>query len=75
MTLNEATPADHEVTLADRCAHWASVDPQAPCLSSGETTRTRAEVMDRGRRLAAGLRSSGRGPGSRIVYVGRNSAA
>lgn len=57
--------------MADRCAHWASVSPDAPCLTSGDTTKSWAAVMERCRRLAAGLASSGRG--ARIIYLGRNS--
>ena len=75
MSGHDLVPGIPDITLADRCMHWASVKPHAPCLTSGDVTRTWTEVMQRCRRVAAGLRSSGRGPGARIVYVGRNSAA
>ena len=74
MTAHDPATVRRDVTLADRCAQWAAADPSAPCLTSGETTRTRAEVMERCQRVATGLRSSGRGAGARVLYVGRNSS-
>ena len=71
MTTLEQPTTMPDLTLADRCAHWASVTPNAPCLTSGETTRSWAEVMERCRRLANGLTSHG--SGARIIYLGRNS--
>ncbi|QTI69909.1 AMP-binding protein [Gordonia polyisoprenivorans] len=71
MTTLAQLPPLSDVTLADRCAHWATVTPNAPCLTSGDTTRSWAEVMERCRRLAAGLTPFGRG--ARIIYLGRNS--
>jgi long-chain acyl-CoA synthetase len=64
-----------DVTLADRCMRWATVKPEALCLTSGDVSRTWAEIMERCARIASGLRSIGQDPGMRILYVGRNSAA
>lgn len=74
MTSHDVLSGAPDITLADRCMHWATVKPDAPCLTSGDVTRTWAEVMERCARIASGLRSIGQDPGMRILYVGRNSS-
>ncbi|MER6415511.1 AMP-binding protein [Streptomyces humidus] len=51
---------------------WAARTPDAPCLTYDGTTRSWREVYDRSRRVAQGLAASGRGPGERVLYLGRN---
>jgi fatty-acyl-CoA synthase len=51
------------------------MSPDRVALVHGDDTRTYAELHDRTRGLAAGLRALGVGPGDRVAYLGANDPA
>ena len=52
--------------------HWASVQPDAPMLTQGDTTVTWGELYDRAVRVAGALAAEGVGPGDRVAFLDRN---
>ncbi|HEX6020249.1 MAG TPA: AMP-binding protein [Burkholderiaceae bacterium] len=60
------------LTVADVVFERARAQPAAPALDDGRTRLTYAELVQRVRRLAAGLRAAGVGAGDRIAVLSEN---
>ena len=50
----------------------ASLDPDAPCLTTDQETRTYAEVRELSFRVAAALAGQGVGPGDKVAILSSN---
>jgi len=66
------TRAAASLTVADLVFERARAQPAAPALDDGRTRLTYAELVQRVRRLAAGLRAAGVGAGDRIAVLSEN---
>lgn len=63
------------ITLLDVLEVNERQRPDKAALVFGGETLSYALLAERSRRIAAGLRAAGAGPGSRVAYIGANSAA
>jgi long-chain acyl-CoA synthetase len=60
-------------SIAGAVREWVGVKPDAACMSSEGTTRTWADLHDRGSRIGQGLIAAGLQPDDRVMYLGKNS--
>ncbi len=58
--------------LADYLDKGASLDPDAPCLTTDQDVRTYAEVRELSSRIAAALAGQGVGPGDKVAILSAN---
>ncbi|MGH3394495.1 MAG: AMP-binding protein, partial [Streptosporangiaceae bacterium] len=58
--------------LVDYLDKGASLDPDAPCLTTDEEVRTYAEVRELCSRIAAALAGQGVGPGDKVAILSAN---
>ena len=58
--------------LVDYLDKGASLDPDAPCLTTEEDVRTYAEVQELCSRIAAALAGQGVGPGDKVAILSAN---
>jgi fatty-acyl-CoA synthase len=60
------------VRLVDYLDKGASLDPDAPCLTTDQDVRTYAEVRELSSRIAAALAGQGIGPGDKVAILSAN---
>jgi len=60
------------VRLVDYLDKGASLDPDAPCLTTDREVRTYAEVRELSSRIAAALAGQGVGPGDKVAILSAN---
>jgi fatty-acyl-CoA synthase len=60
------------VRLVDYLEKGASLDPDAPCLTTDQDVRTYAEVRELSSRIAAALAGQGVGPGDKVAILSAN---
>ena len=58
--------------LVDYLDKGASLDPDAPCLTTDQDVRTYAEVRELSSRIAAALAGQGVGPGDKVAILSAN---
>jgi long-chain acyl-CoA synthetase len=59
-------------SMFEALKHWASIRPNRPMAHDGDLTLTYAEVLERARRFAGGLRRTGLQKGDRVAVLALN---